>query len=214
MLKDLSVDQFVREVASASPAPGGGSVAALAGAQAAALLSMYCHLSLNREKFGEAVGLIERTAEEAHALAAALVEAVDLDTAAFNRVMEAFRLPKGIPEEKEQRSRDIQTATIEAARVPMQTAADCLRVLELIKAVAGRGNPGAATDLGVGNLQGLAGLTGACYNVLINLGSIKDCAVKTELAQKVTEALEQGRALFEKNRSQIEGSIGTVLLLP
>lgn len=207
MLKDLSVEQFVHEVASASPAPGGGSVAALAGAQAAALLSMYCNLSLNREKFGEAVEIMERTGEEARTLAAALVKAVDLDTVAFNRVMEAFRLPKGTPDEKEQRGRAIQTATIGAAYVPMQTAADCLRLLELIEAVAGRGNPGAVTDLGVGKLQGLAGLTGACYNVLINLGSIKDPAVKTEFSQKVTETLARGRALFEKNRTRIESEI-------
>lgn len=207
MLKVLSVEQFVREVSSDSPAPGGGSVAALAGALAAGLISMYCSLSLNREKYGEAVSLLEQTGNEARLLSENLIEAVDLDAFAFNRILEAFRLPKGSDAEKSLREEAIQEATIEAARVPLRTAEDCLRLLELVETAAGRGNPGAVTDLGVGNLQALAGLTGACYNVQINLGSISDQALKAQFSGEVSGILTRGREFFEKNRAVIERSI-------
>lgn len=207
MLKDLSIEQFIREVASDSPAPGGGSVAALAGALAGGLISMYCVLSLNREKYGEAVSLLEQTGHEARLLSENLIQAVDLDTSAFNRILEAFRLPKGSDAEKEQRKQAIQEATIEAARVPLRTAEDCLRLLELVETAVGKGNPGAVTDLGVGNLQALAGLTGACYNVQINLGSINDPAIKAQFSGEVSSILTRGREFYQKNREIIEGSI-------
>ncbi len=207
MLKDLSVGQFVREVASDSPAPGGGSVAALAGAQAASLISMYCSLSLNPKKYGEAVAVLEKTGNEARLLSENLIEAVDLDTAAFNRVLEAFRLPKGTETEKKQRIQAVQETTIEAARVPLRTAEDCLRLLELVETAAGKGNPGAVTDLGVGNLQALAGLTGACYNVQINLGSISDPALKAQFSGEVSAIQTRGWELFEINRAIIEKNI-------
>jgi methenyltetrahydrofolate cyclohydrolase len=207
MLKDLSVEQFVREVASDSPAPGGGSVAALAGAQAAGLISMYCSLSLNREKYGDAVTILEVAGQDARDFYENLLRAVDEDTAAFNRVMDAFRLPRGTDEEKSKRKDAIQDATIGAARVPLHTAEDCLRLLKLVEAVAGQGNPSAVTDLGVGNLQALAGLIGACYNVQINLNSINDTDVKEELSARVSGILAEGWELFEINRSRIEKSI-------
>ncbi len=207
MLKDLSVKRFVQEVASESPAPGGGSVAALAGALAGGLISMYCQLSLNREKYGEAVTLMEKVGDEARAIAVRLVEAVDKDTAAFNEIMKAFRLPKATEEEKTMRKEAIQSATLEAARVPLQTAQSSLRLLELVSFAAGRGNPSAVTDLGVGNLQAAAGLRGAAYNVKINLSGIKDEQVKQELGEQTENILSQGEQLFEKNRKSIEGAI-------
>ncbi len=207
MLVELTVNRFVQELASASPAPGGGSVSALAGAQAAALISMYCQLSLNREKYGDAVAFLEEAGAKARAVAEKLLQAVDEDTAAFNRVMEAFRLPKGSAAEKERRSEAIQEAYVMAAKVPLQTAELCLQLLELVKGVAGRGNPAAVTDLGVGNLQALAGLTGACYNVQINLGSIKDTKIKEQLSEQTARILTSGRELFDGNRALIEQSI-------
>lgn len=207
MLVEKTLAEFVKETGSSSPAPGGGSVSALAGAQAAALLSMYCSLSQKGEKYAAVQSLMEQTERKAQELSLRLLEAVDLDTQSFNKVMDAFRLPRETAEEKEARSRAIQEATIGAARVPLQTAGDCLSVLQLIAEVAGRGNPGASSDLGVGNLQALAGLTGAAYNVRINLHSIKDEEVKNRLFARVSEIQEQGQALWEKNRAVIEKSI-------
>lgn len=207
MLKDLSLEQFVLEVASSSPAPGGGSVSASAGAKAAGLISMYCQLSQDSKKYGEHVSLMQETGLKARQLSGNLIEAIDEDTAAFNQVMEAFRLPKESAEEKEKRLLAIQKGMVNAARVPLKTAEDCLRLLELIEAVKGLGNPGAVTDLGVGNLLALAGLIGACYNVKINLGSIRDEKIKEELSGQTEELLERGQEMFAANRAGIEKDI-------
>lgn len=207
MLKDLSLEQFVLEVASSSPAPGGGSVSASAGAKAAGLISMYCQLSQDSKKYGEHVSLMQETGLKARQLSGNLIEAIDEDTAAFNQVMEAFRLPKESAEQKEKRLLAIQKGMVNAARVPLKTAEDCLRLLELIEAVKGLGNPGAVTDLGVGNLLALAGLIGACYNVKINLGSIRDEKIKEELSGQTEELLERGQEMFAANRAGIEKDI-------
>ena len=204
MLKDLSMEQFVREVASAAPAPGGGSVAALAGAQAAGLISMYCRLSMKREKYGDAVRLLEETGNIAGDLSVRLIQAVDEDSAAFNRVMDALRLPRITEEEKSRRTESVQEAAFQAARIPLATAEYGLRLLKLVEAVAGRGNPAAATDLGVGNLQALAALVGAAYNVRINLAAIKDAAVKEQFSARLSCLLEEGQRLFAQNRALIE----------
>lgn len=207
MLKELSIEEFIREVASSSPAPGGGSVAALAGAQGAGLLSMYCNLSQNREKLGEIVDILQNSGEEARFLMNKLAEAIDEDTVAFNQVMEAYRLPKESTEEKAERVMAIQAAALNAANVPMQTARGSLRVLSIVNEVASKGNPAAITDLGVANLQAMAGLTGACYNVRINLGMISDKNVLEKFKLETDEILKQGRDLFDKNCSLIEKKI-------
>ncbi len=207
MLKDLSVERFVREVASNSPAPGGGSVAAQAGAQAAALVSMYCNLSQNRNKLGDVVDRLQEIGEESRFLMYKMLEAIDEDTLAFNRVMEAYRMPKESEEEKAKRKEAISEAGKYAADVPMHTARGSLRVLSLTNEAAGKGNPSAVTDLGVANLQALAALTGACYNVRINLDMIKDQQAVNEYEREIGELLEQGRDLFEKNRSALENEI-------
>lgn len=207
MLKELSIEEFIREVASSSPAPGGGSVAALAGAQGAGLLSMYCNLSQNREKLGEIVDILQHSGEEARFLMNKLAEAIDEDTVAFNQVMEAYRLPKESTEEKAERVMAIQAAALNAANVPMQTARGSLRVLSIVNEVASKGNPAAITDLGVANLQAMAGLTGACYNVRINLGMISDKNLLEKFKLETDEILKQGRDLFDKNCSLIEKKI-------
>jgi len=207
MLKELSIEEFIREVASSSPAPGGGSVAALAGAQGAGLLSMYCNLSQNREKLGEIVDILQHSGEEARFLMNKLAEAIDEDTVAFNQVMEAYRLPKESTEEKAERVMAIQAAALNAANVPMQTARGSLRVLSIVNEVASKGNPAAITDLGVANLQAMAGLTGACYNVRINLGMISDKNVLEKFKLETDEILKQGQDLFDKNCSLIEKKI-------
>ncbi|MGM0688656.1 MAG: cyclodeaminase/cyclohydrolase family protein [Bacillota bacterium] len=207
MLKELSVEEFIREVATSSPAPGGGSVAALAGAQGAGLLSMYCNLSQNREKLGEIVDMLQHSGEEARFLMNKLAEAIDEDTVAFNQLMEAYRLPRNSMEEKTKRINAIQAAAINAAKVPVQTARGSLRVLSIVNEVASKGNPAAITDLGVANLQAMAGLTGACYNVRINLNLISDKNVLENFKLETEEILKQGQDLFEKNRSLIEKKI-------
>ncbi len=207
MLKELSVEEFVREVASASPAPGGGSVAALAGAQGAGLLSMYCNLSQNRDKLGDIVDTLLKAGEEARFLKVKLLEAIDEDTLAFNQVMDAYRLPKDTTEQKDIRIKAIQDAAVYAAEVPLQTARGCLRVLSIVGEVVAKGNPTAITDLGVANLQGYSGLIGACYNVKINLGMIKDAAVVADFNRETGAIIKEGQKQFEANRVIIEAAI-------
>ncbi len=207
MLKELTVEEFVREVASSSPAPGGGSLSALAGAQAAGLLSMYCNLSQNRKKLGDIVDDLQSAGEEARFLKTKLIEAIDEDTVAFNKVMDAYRLPRESAEEKAERKKAIQVAANEAADVPLQTARGSLRVLSIIGEVAAKGNPSAITDLGVANLQGFSGLTGAGYNVIINLGMISDQKAVDDFRKEVNAIMEEGEKLFKENRSLIEKEI-------
>ncbi len=207
MLKDLSVERFVKEVASNAPAPGGGSVAAEAGAQAAGLLSMYCNLSQNREKLGDVVDTLQALGEEARFLMNKLLEAMDEDTVAFNRVMEAYRMPKENDQEKAKRKEAISEAGLYAADVPMHTARGSLRVLTLIGEAAGKGNSSAVTDLAVSNLQAISALTGACYNVRINLDMISEQKAAAEYKQEVEELIRQGRDLFEANRVSLEQEI-------
>ncbi len=207
MLKELSVEVFVREVASSSPAPGGGSVAALAGAQGASLLSMYCNLSQNREKLGEVVDELQEKGEEARFLKTKLIEAIDEDTLAFNQVMDAYRLPKESDDEKAARKEAIQKAGINAAEIPLHTARGSLRVLSLVSEVAGKGNPMAITDLGVANLQAFSGVTGACYNVKINLDMIKDQEKVTEFEEEINAIMKEAEGLFNNNRKQIEEKV-------
>jgi len=207
MLKELTVERFVREVASNSPAPGGGSIAAQAGAQAAALLSMYCNLSQNRKKLGDVVDNLQQIGEEARFLMNKMLEAIDEDTLAFNRVMEAYRMPRESEEEKAKRKEAISEAGKYAADIPMHIARDSLRILSLINETAGKGNPSAVTDLGVANLQALSALIGAGYNVRINLDMIGDQQVVTRHEREIGELLEQGRELFEESRSMLEKDI-------
>ncbi len=204
MLKELSIQEFVREVSSPSPAPGGGSVAALAGAQAAALLSMYCNLSQNRNKLGEIVDMLQNVGEEARFLMTRMLEAVDEDTVAFNQVMESYRMPKESEKEKAEREKAVQEALKNAADVPVQTARGSLRVLSLVNEAAGKGNPSAISDLGVANLQALAALTGACYNVKMNLDMLSDEQLVEDFAHEVDELVKQGWKLFDESRFVIE----------
>ncbi len=207
MLKELSIQELVREISSPSPAPGGGSVAALAGAQAAGLLSMYCNISQNRDKLGEIVDMLQKVGEEARFVMTRMLEAIDEDTVAFNQVMESYRMPKESEKDRAERKEAVQEALQKAVDVPMQTARGSLRVLSLVNEVGGKGNPAAISDLGVANLQALAALTGACYNVKINLGMLSDKQLVEDFAREVEEFLQQGREMFDENRLAIEKGI-------
>jgi len=207
MFKELTVQKFIDEVASSSPAPGGGSVAALAGAQGAGLMSMYCNLSINRKKYEDNAVTLADTGLKARDLMAELVDIITEDTEAFNRVMAAYRLPKGSEAEKEERTAAIQDAAVNAAEVPLKVAQICLQLLSYAEKVNGKGNAAAITDLGVANLQLWSALQGAVYNVMINLGMISDNKVTAGLHVKAGRIIEQGKVIFEKNRIYIEQEI-------
>ena len=140
MLTQRTVAQFLDELSSNSPAPGGGSVAALAGAAGAALTSMVCNLTIGKKKYAEVQEEMAATLRQSEELRSALTQLIDKDTEAFNKVMAAFGLPKGNEQEQAARSAAIQDATKAATLVPLGVMSLCEQALRLAKTVAVKGN--------------------------------------------------------------------------
>jgi formiminotetrahydrofolate cyclodeaminase len=174
MLTDQKVDQFLQELASSSPAPGGGSVAALCGALGAALVSMVCHLTVDKPKYIDVSEELKVVMRETEQLRRKLTELVERDTEAFNAVMAAFRLPKETEDQKQNRSAAIQQATRGATEVPLEVLHLSSRVLELSRVAAEKGNVNSVSDAGVAAEMARAAIRGAALNVQINLGGLKD----------------------------------------
>ncbi len=180
-----SLHDFLEEVASKSPTPGGGSVAALTGALAAGLASMVCRLTIGKKGYEESQDEMERLLGEAEALRERLQELIREDAAAYDGVVEAFRMDKSTPGAKAARSEAIQQAMKGAARVPMETGERCRDLLTIAEQVADQGNVNALSDVGVAAHLALAGFHGARLNVEINLPSIKDEAFVNGLKEKL-----------------------------
>lgn len=199
MLREMKVEEFIEIVDSSSPTPGGGSVSALAGSIGSALARMVGTLSYDKKAFAELDQSIQEemkaAAEKLGPLKVELMETIDKDASAFDEVMEAFKMPKSTDEEKAARSAAIQKGYKVALEVPMRCAKACLEVLELQKVFAKYGTINAVSDIGVGVLSASAGLEGACMNVLINLGALKDEDFKEKTRAEVESMIEKERAI-------------------
>ncbi|HEC87483.1 MAG TPA: methenyltetrahydrofolate cyclohydrolase [Thermoplasmatales archaeon] len=204
-LVDLKVKSFLDEVASESPAPGGGSVAALAGALGAALSAMVCNLTLNKEKFASVHDEIEEVLERCEHTRERLTDIIDKDTEAFNKVMDAIKLPKGTEEEQKKRKKELQKALKGAALVPLETARLCAEVIELSKVVAQKGNQNSITDAASSAIIAEAGFKAAILNVKINLASIKDKKFVEEISYEI-EMIEKNMEDGIKEVMDIVGS--------
>lgn len=185
MLTDLTVQTFLDELSSNSPAPGGGSVAALAGSMGAALTAMVCRLTIGKKKYAEVQIEMESSLREAEELRGEFLRLVDEDTAAFKEVMAAFGLPKETAEQQARRSQAIQEATRKATLVPLEVMRHADRAIRLATVVAQKGNKNSVSDAGVGALMLQAACTGAAINVRINLGSLKDDQFVRETTEEV-----------------------------
>jgi methenyltetrahydrofolate cyclohydrolase len=174
MLTKKSVEEFLNELASNSPAPGGGSVAALAGALGSALTAMVCNLTIGKKKYASVEDEIKKVLEQIEPLRKKFILLIDKDTDTFNKVMEAYGLPKDSDEQKALRSAAIQSATKEATLVPLEVMKHCVDALALAKTIAEKGNANSITDAGVGALMLHAAVEGAALNVKINLTGIMD----------------------------------------
>jgi formiminotetrahydrofolate cyclodeaminase len=197
MLTEMKVHELLQEVASNSPAPGGGSVSALSGAFAASLVAMVARLTLKKKDLPEETReKMEYVLAKAEELKESLTKHVQTDTDIFKQVMEAYRLPKGSKEEQENRYQAVQTALKLAARHPLEVAEECLKVQTLVSEAVAHGNPSALSDVGVASLLAHAGLVGALYNVAINLDGIEDMdfgyysALKSDLTMTDAVRLE------------------------
>lgn len=201
-LVSMTVTDFVDEVSRESAAPGGGSIAALAGSLGAALSSMVANLTANRRGSEDVDAVLNEAAEKAQEIKLQLVNGVDADTSAFNAYMEARRLPKATDKQKKIRQEAEQDGLKLAVQVPLQTAEVSLKAIEIAETVVRYGNPNSITDVGVGAQMAYAGVKGGVYNVLINLKDIKDepfvaqmknsCAsLEKEAALRLANVLQQ-----------------------
>lgn len=204
---NLTVNDFLKQLASAAPAPGGGSASALAGALAAALVNMVANLTQGKEKFAADEEYMSQLIQAAAVVRRQLAELMEEDTLAFQQVMAAFKLPRETAAEKEHRQARIQGTMIHAAQVPLKTAETALRVLELSQIAAEKGNPSAVSDAGVAALLAQAAVEGAALNVKINLGSIKDQAAKSDLAEHIDQIAQTARCLANDVLAAVENKI-------
>ena len=184
-LRKLTVEGFINETASSSPAPGGGSVAALNAASSAALIAMVADLTIGKEKYKASEEEMKDIAAIAGALKDQFLSLIDEDSNAFNKIMAAFKLPKDTDEAKKARSAAIQEATKGAALVPFKVGETANTLFALAEAVILRGNPNAVTDGAVAAMNARAAVRGAFLNVKINLGSIKDQVFVDDLKAKM-----------------------------
>jgi glutamate formiminotransferase/formiminotetrahydrofolate cyclodeaminase len=197
-LLSKSVSDFVDEVALKTPVPGGGSVAALAGALGAALALMVTHLTLDKAGGDAQDERLAAVAARAQQLKEALLAAVDEDTQAFAAYIEARRMPKSTPEEKKLRAESIQEGLRQAALVPLRTAELSLEVMRLAHEALVHGKPSAMTDAAVGAQMGFAAVQGGVWNTHINLIDIEDPAFRRETESKCTELMASADRLLEE----------------
>lgn len=195
-LLSQSVADFVSEVSRETPAPGGGSVAALAGALGAALASMVAHLTRGKTGSDSQDEILAATAARAGQLKEALLAAVDEDTQAFEAYLDALRLPKSTSEEKALRSQRIQEGLRQAVRIPLRTAGLSLDAMQLAQSMFKHGNPNSMTDAAVGAQIAFTGVQGGVWNVRINLKSIKDPAFCDEMDATCSELIKDARRLL------------------
>lgn len=190
-IKDKSIEQFLGELASKQATPGGGSAAAVMGAQAAALVSMVCNLTLGKPKYAAVEADMQALLAESEALRETLIGMIKADVDVFDKLMACYGLPKASDEEKSHRSDQIQSVLREATEVPLACAQACSQAIALSRVAAEKGNLGVISDAGVAVMAAYAGLKSAALNVHINAASLKDRAfAEAKLAE--LEAITKG----------------------
>ena len=204
----MALTGFAEETASESPAPGGGSISAYMGALGAALGTMVANLSAHKRGWDDRWKEFSDWAEKGHEVMKELLELVDEDTAAFDRIMDVFKMPKGNDEEKAARAAALEAATLYAAQVPLRTMKAALKALPVAKAMAEEGNPASASDAGVGALAATAAVRGAQLNVRINSAGLQDKAMAAKLNAEAeaiaAEAMTLQDQILEIVNSQIQ----------
>ena len=196
-LVKMDLRQFCNETLSDSPAPGGGSVAALMGALGVSLGGMVANLSAGKRGWDDKLHYFSDWAVKAQQLKDELLGLVDEDTAAFNKVMDAFALPKDSAEEKTARSAAIQAANKYAAEIPLRVMETAFKSYEILTEMAKKGNPASISDVGVGLLAVRACVDGAAMNVRINLAGLKDEKLKSALLEKVKRIRAESESEFK-----------------
>ena len=190
-LVDMTVRAFGQELAAASPAPGGGSVAALAGSMAAALGAMVARLTAGKDRYKAVWREMEQVRDRCDELRETLTELVDRDADAYNRVVAAYRLPQTSEKEKAARRSAIARANREAAEIPLTTLETILELAPLLRQLVSHGNSNCITDAGVAVQMMRTGALGAAYNVKINLSGLDDAKLAQRLKYSTESLLSQ-----------------------
>lgn len=193
-LVDMTLTEFAEETASESPAPGGGSIAAYMGALGAALSTMVANLSAHKPGWDDRWKEFSDYAERGHALMTKLLALVDEDTAAFNKIMAVFSMPKSTPEEKAARAEALEAATLYATEVPLRTMEASYDVFDYAEAMAREGNPASVSDAAVGALAARAAVVGALLNVRINAAGLKNRENAEKLLARADEIDKKSEA--------------------
>ena len=193
-----NLKMFLDATAAGTPAPGGGSVSALAGALAAALAAMVARLTVGKPKYADVESKLQDVIVQADSLRAKLTAAIEADSAAFDAVMAAMKLPRGTGEEKAARQAAIQAATLHAAQVPLETARLSLQALELALVVVQSGNVNSMTDAAVAGLMARAAVEGAGLNVRVNAASLADQSQARALLDEVNSLRSRAAQLADQ----------------
>ena len=206
-LVDLDLVSFAQETASESPAPGGGSISAYCGAMGVALGTMVANLSAHKRGWDDRWEEFSDWAEKGQVYLNKLLYLVDEDTAAFNRIMDGFQMPKGTEEEKLARAEAIQAATKYAIEIPFEVMKTCYESMEVMEAMVEKGNPNSITDAGVGALCARSGVLGSFMNVKVNCGDLKDKDFVNDILSRGNDIQEKTIVLEEKIRARVEQEI-------
>ena len=204
---DVSLSQFLDAVAGGTATPGGGSVSALVGTLAAALVEMVVNLTVGKKGFEAQEAEMKKMGVEARSYRDALAATIAQDINAYQGVMKGYLLPKTTEEEKKKRREEIQKALRRAADPPLFTAATSLKVLKLCQKAAEKGNPSAITDAAVGALLAEAALRGAVFNVLVNLAALEEEDTVKKMKQELNRLEAEGIKTREKILTQVKGKL-------
>ncbi len=195
---------FIDELAAPTPTPGGGSAAAYAAAMGAGLVSMVAGLTIGKKKYAEVEAQMQAIRVHAEKLREELTYAVDDDAGAFETVMGAYRLPKGTPEEQAARTASIQSATLNAAHVPLHVAEDAVKVMELALSCVESANVNAISDAASAAAMAKAGLTAAGYNVRINVAALPEPSAGEHYIDQIRELESQAAGIEKSIRETIQ----------
>jgi len=188
-----NMKDFIEKVASPSPTPGGGSIAALAGAMACSLAEMVCNLTIGKKKYAEVEKDMKDLKEKCYTMRKRFMELVDEDARAFDKVMEAFK-----------KKEEIEDALKTAAEIPFNTARECISILHLLKEIAEKGNKNSISDAGVAALMAQAAFNSAILNVRINLKDMGDLDYRQKMENEMAEMKEEMENKFDEVMEAVE----------
>jgi glutamate formiminotransferase/formiminotetrahydrofolate cyclodeaminase len=203
----MNLVAFANETASESPAPGGGSISAYVGSLGVALGTMVANLSAGKRGWEEQYAFFSEWAVKGQVIKDRLLAAVDEDTAAFNKIMEAFSLPKNTAEEKLARTEAIENATKYACEVPFSVMQTAYESLEMLGLMVEKGNQNSITDAGVGVLCVKTAVRGAYFNVMINAKGLKDQAFAQEIIQNAKELVAKNHQEADRILAIVEEAL-------